>query len=292
MDHNRSLPLCSLLCATVLSSGCIIATNDDETGSTTTDPGTGSGTMTASTTGSPSTTTAPATSGTSGNDTTGGFPGECTGNLVADSGFEGGTPSDVWDEASDTFGTPICDSSCTEDDGAGPYAGEFFVWFGGLEEEEHASLSQAIEIPPDMAYLRFRLAISGSEPQTGDNTLTVELDDQTVFMVTDIAQPDYDGYQTVDVDVSQFADAGSHTLRFGADFPGTLLTNFFIDEVELVSCTEAGGSSSGSVDSSSGSVDSSTSSAGSTGTDTTSGSDGTTGASTGATTGSTGTTTN
>ena len=114
-----------VLCNAAMLSGCIITSGgqNDEGGD---DSGSGSqSTTNPFTTGD---TSGQADSGETGNDdlgTTTDTPmGDCGSNLAVDGGFEAGTPSEVWDEQSDMFGTPICDASCTEDIGAEPYAGD------------------------------------------------------------------------------------------------------------------------------------------------------------------------
>lgn len=263
----------------LLSSACIITTSeDDDGGRDITDDGTPP-----LTSGQPSDSTGPVADDTVGSDdtsdpTTGGPVGDCSDNLVLDAGFEAGTPSEAWTEASDVFGTPICDAGCTDEAGAVPYAGEWWAWFGGVEDEpESASLSQTITIDPEMAYLSFWFQVR-SGAGSGDDVFTVTLGGDTIFMVTDLDMPDYDAYTQVDVDVSEWADGGSYELRFASEHTGVGLTSFFLDEVSLVSCTEAG--STGSTGPDTGGQDST----GSTG-DT----DGTTGGSTGGSTdGSTG----
>lgn len=260
----------------LLSAACIINTSEDGDGG----PGTDSGDPPIST-GQPSDSTGPIADDTVGTDTndgtTGGPVGECTENLVLDPGFEAGTPSDAWTEASDAFGSPICDSSCTEEAGAVPYAGDWWAWFGGVEDmPETASVSQTITIDPEMAYLSFRFQIR-SGANTGDDVFTATLGGDTVFMVNDQDMNDYDTYQRVDLDVSAWADGGSYELRFASEHTGVGLTSFFLDDVSLVSCIEAGSTGSTGPD-----TDGQDSTAGSSG-----GTDGTTG--TGGTTGGTGT---
>lgn len=225
---------------------CIITTSgDDEEGGDETDDDDGP----TPTTGLPSDTTGPVVDDTGDtgpiDETTGGPAGECSDNLVLDPSFEGGTPSEAWAEASDVFGTPICNEGCTEEEGAEPYAGEWWAWFGGVEEEtENASLAQTITIDPEMAYLSFWFQIR-SGAGTGNDVFEVTLGGDTLWMATDLDMPDYDQYRRIDVDVSQWADGGSYELRFDSSFTGEGLTSFFLDEVSLVSCTEGAGSSTG-----------------------------------------------
>jgi hypothetical protein len=281
IDCTRLRMPVSLFCAALLAHGCVVVTSDDDDriDSTTTDPGTSGPSTTTPTTATTTPATTGATTGDDDDGTTGGFPEDCTENLVADGGFEGGTPNEDWDEHSDVFGTPICDSSCTDDSGAVPFAGDWFVWFGGLEDRQtdDAWVSQDVEILPDTAHLRFRLAMSGGDNLVGDNVMVVEIDDETVFMVTDLDQPDYEGgYHVVDVDLTPFADGETHTLRFHAEFPGTLLTNFFVDEVQLVSCEDEVGTT-GTTGTGTTGTGSTTGVADETGADTTAGEESTTG---------------
>ena len=237
----------SLLCA------CIIVTNDDippEEDTTDTNPTN----PTNPTTGLPSDTTSTPTTdsatglddtGTTGDDTgetTGGLPGECTENLLLDPGFEAGTPSTVWNEDSTLFGTPICDASCTEETGAVPYAGSWWVWLGGVTDQvEVGSVSHTHQLP-EMAYLGFWLWIRSSAG-TGDDVFTVTVDGETVFMVVDTDMAEYDEYTHVTVDITPYADGGDHEIAFIGDLAGSGLTSFFLDETSLVSCVESSGSS-------------------------------------------------
>lgn len=244
-------PLSVVVCAS-LAGGCILTTNgdddtgqegtgDDDNGSATnpsaSDPTVDDGDDTDDSPTSPDT-------GDDGDDTTTGPGGECSENLVLDPGFEAGSPSKVWDEASTTFGTPICDTGCTEDTGVGPYEGDWWAWFGGLEEQEAASLAQSVTIPAaENALLAFRFAIN-STTGTGDDEFSVLIDGSEVFGVTDAEMDDYADYTRVEVDITAFADGAAHTIRFESDHPGHpdtgLITNFFLDSVSLVTCNEGG----------------------------------------------------
>jgi hypothetical protein len=222
--------------------GCIITTsNGDGSGSATdgsattqtSSPSSGSASSGSPTTASSTSDSDPTTDGT-----TTGLPEDCGDNLIGDPGFEAGTPNPSWAEASTIFGTPICDLECTEDSGAGPHQGSWWVWFGGLEEPDTASVSQVVTIPPDAAYLAFFFEINAAQGEIGDDVVTVEIDDTTVFMATDAELDDYASYTEVVVDVSDFADGEQHTVAIRAEITGAGLTNFFVDDVTLVSCSE------------------------------------------------------
>lgn len=255
-----------LLCNALLGAGCLISTNDD-------DGGGGDGDASADSTGgsNASITTDPTNDDTAstvddtGDDsvgeTTGTPTGECSDNLILDGGFEAGTPSEAWTEMSANFGTPICDVDCTMDAGADPYAGTWYAWFGGIDTDpEVASVSQALNIDGETAFLSFRFQINASS-QTGDDFFEVTIDDTSVWLAVDTQMADFDGYTPITVDISDFADGAGHTVTFTGDVLGNGLTNFFLDEVSLVTCVSASDTSGSGDDSSGGSTESGTTAA-------------------------------
>ncbi len=200
---------------------------------------------------------------------TGVLPEDCEENLLGDPGFELGTPNPSWEEASPLFGSPICDATCTEDVGAGPLSGAWWVWFGGIEMPDTPSVSQEVVVPVGGAVLAFGFSINAAAGG-GNDVFTVTLDDETLFIATDDDIVDYGGWQTLLLDVSDFGDGAAHTLRFSGSLTGAGVTNFFVDDVALVSCEAPVATSSGGFDTgSSGSSSSSGGADGSTtGTDT------------------------
>ncbi|MEM6994536.1 MAG: hypothetical protein AAF721_28730 [Myxococcota bacterium] len=162
---------------------------------------------------------------------------ECGAQALGDPGFEGGTPNEAWTEASEMFGSPLCDASCTEDAGAGPLAGDWYAWFGGVDEAERASLTQSFIATGDEATLSMHLAINAASG-TGDDALRVFVDDTEVFAVGDGDLDDYSDYTEVQIDVSEWADGAEHTLSIEAELAGGGVTSFFVDELSVVACSE------------------------------------------------------
>lgn len=235
-----------LLMSPLLAAGCLIGTNSDDDDDGVDDTGQPADTSSAEDTLPVDDSGEDSGSADSVGTSTSTPTGECSESRIVDGGFEAGTPSTVWTEASDQFGTPICDIGCTEDEGAVPYDGTWFAWFGGLAEPEVASVEQTVTIDGETAYLAFRFEINAAAG-TGDDTFDVTIDGETVFMVSDADVDRFDSYTPVSIDVSDYADGQDHVVRFEATFPGTGLTNYFLDSVELVTCVEgAATSSSGS----------------------------------------------
>ena len=259
------------------TAACVITSADDDgSASTGTDADTSPTGFPSSATSTGMPTTGPSTTANTTSDSTTegttGIPGDCGDNVLADSGFEGGTPNPSWEESSTIFDSPICDLGCTEDPGAGPRTGDWWVWFGGLEEPDTASVSQEVTIEPDAAYLSLYLEINAAQGEIGDDLIVAEIDGNEVFMATDAEIEDYATYREVVVDISAYADGGQHTLEIRAEVTGDGLTNFFVEDVTIVSCDEGGGSSG-----SSGSTGSGTDGTGSTGSTSGMGSTGSTG---------------
>jgi len=167
----------------------------------------------------------------------GGAEPTCGVSVLIDGGFELGSPHPSWTETTTLLGTPICDDTCSPDPGAQPYAGEWFAWFGGAQRPGQMSLSQTFTVSAETAQLRFRFAINASAG-TGDDTFAVLVDGNTVFMRTDADTTDSGDYMLVPVTLDQYADGQPHELRFEGEVFGGGLTNFFVDEVELVGCGE------------------------------------------------------
>ena len=223
--------------AALLLGGCVISSSDDDGG--------GEGTDDNPTSGGPGGDDQPDGGVGTDGDGDSGDDGDddgvepnppCGDNVLQDGGFEEGTPSAAWSEASAVFGTPICDASCTEDPGATPLEGMWWVWFGGVEEPDLASVSQTFSVAGGTAELQFYFDINASGA-AGSDLYTVHIDDVVVFMATDAEMDAYDGYTEVIIDISEFADGAEHTLSISGDMTGDGLTNFFTDNVSIAACT-------------------------------------------------------
>ena len=214
--------------AVVLVSGCVGSSGGDDAGST-------SGTAEGST-------TEPSTVG----EASGGAPPPgCGENLLQDPGFEAGVPNPNWDSDSPLFGTPLCNADCTDDVGAGPLVGDWWVWFGGIAMTDTPSVSQSVVIPEGRAMLRFGFSINAAAGD-GNDVFRVAVGDETELLITDAEAASYVGWRFMEVDVSNYADGMEHEISFSATLTGGGLTSFFVDEVELLPCEEPGGSSSSS----------------------------------------------
>ncbi len=157
------------------------------------------------------------------------------GTIVGDGGFEGGTPSAFWAEASTNFGTPLCDAGCGVGGGTGPHTGAWWAWFGGVAAFEEGSLSQNVTIPTGTATLSFWLEVPVACDSTADY-LEVLVDGTQVYLVDGTyASCGVVGYALQTVDLSAYADNGSHSLEFHSEIFATngTGTNFFVDDVAI-----------------------------------------------------------
>jgi hypothetical protein len=179
-----------------------------------------------------------ASSGGSGGDPTqtGGDTeaGSCP-DVVVDGSFEEGPLTIGWMTGSTNWETPICNATCFAG-GNEAYDGDWWVWFGGVPVAESAFVSQMLPIAQGSAELVFHVLIN-SETQSANDTLTVLVDDQNVFMLTGENELEYGQYVEVRVDLTDFADGSIHLLSFDANFDGNSTTSFFLDSVELHSCS-------------------------------------------------------
>lgn len=242
-------------CLGVTLGGCILVPGDgDDVGIGDDETGWDDDGATSGTTGG--TTDEPLETDTEGPDGTGGSEGDtdadtdgddvgdgllCDANILLDPGFEEGTPNPSWTERSDLFGTPLCDETCSTEEGAAPYEGQWWAWFGGFEEPDTAALSQEVTLDSDRALLSFMLQMNASAGE-GADTLTVFVDDQEVHMISDAEVDDYAEWTEVVVDISEFADGQPHEITLEAVLTGNGVSNFFVDDVWVQSCTEEGAS--------------------------------------------------
>ncbi len=153
---------------------------------------------------------------------------ECIGNVVADGGFETGTPNTAWAEQSVSFGTPLCsEAMCGHV--TSPHSGLWWCWFGGNSGGDDASLTQALVIP-DVPSVTLQFYLKISDAGAAGN-ITVLIDGNAVFAATEADEAVYSTYAPVNADVSAYADGLSHTLVFQSHTEGPI--NICVDDVCL-----------------------------------------------------------
>jgi hypothetical protein len=165
---------------------------------------------------------------------------ECDTQFITDGSFEDGAFAGNWSEFSTNFGTPLCDASCGFNGGDGPHTGDWFAWFGGIDDFEEGSLEQSITIPVAATTLEFWLEIPASSGN-GVDFLEVNIDGSQVFEVfeDDVVYAGT-GYNLVSVPLAGFNDGGSHDLEFHSivtGMPALVVSNFSVDDVSLVVTT-------------------------------------------------------
>ncbi len=164
-------------------------------------------------------------------------------SAIVDGSFEAGTPNPNWNEFSTNFGTPICETATCGTGGgtAGPRTGNFWAWFGGIDTLEEGTLSQNVTLASGgVATLKFWLW-TGVGSGNGTDFFEVNVDGNQVFQALE-NDPTYSGgYTEVSVDLSAYADGGTHTIELHSIInpPAGQVTNFSVDDVELYSCQVA-----------------------------------------------------
>ncbi len=165
---------------------------------------------------------------------------------IQDGGFEDGTPNSFWTEASTNFGTPICDvGGCGVGGGTGPHSGTFWTWFGGIAGAEEGSMTQSVTMPSGgSASLTFWFEAPTCDAGSGaDDFMEITVDATQVYRV-DATSPlcNVVGYTQQSVDLSAYADGGSHSIAFHSITSGQIV-NFFVDDVSIAAttCVPGGG---------------------------------------------------
>jgi cysteine-rich repeat protein len=155
---------------------------------------------------------------------------------VADPGFESGTPNSFWAETSTNFGTPLCDAtSCGSSATIGPSEGTWWAWFGGiLGFEEVGSVSQSITIPVGASELEFDFQANACDSAADFIELTID-GNQEFFVDGTSLECGAADYNRKSVEISAYADGGSHEIAFNSTSNGTNggTANFFVDDVGI-----------------------------------------------------------
>jgi hypothetical protein len=157
--------------------------------------------------------------------------------MINDGSFELGGFGGAWTEFSSNFGTPICDAGlCGTGGGTGPRTGTYWCWFGGIAATEIASVSQSVVLPATGSLsLEFYTELPACD--SAADFMEVLVDGTPVYFVDGAdAACGTIGYDLVSVDISAYADGGSHTIEFRSETysVNTGVTNFFLDDVSLV----------------------------------------------------------
>ncbi len=154
---------------------------------------------------------------------------------VQDGGFEAGTPNPFWTESSTNFGTPICDTgACGTGGGTGPHAGAFWAWFGGIAAYEEGAVSQSVVIPPGTTTMTWWQECPVSSGAAADY-MEVNIDGTQEYVILgNDPTCNVVGYAQQSIDISAYADGGSHLVEFHSEIFGSNVTNFFVDDVSII----------------------------------------------------------
>jgi hypothetical protein len=157
-------------------------------------------------------------------------------NVMADSTFEAGRPWSNWTvQTSTNFGTPLCDTAACGTAGGSPYAGVNWAWFGGANVPETATLGQSVTIMAGgQATLSFVMQKSYVTGPTTD-VLNVRVDGTIVQSYPE--GPFESAYSLRTVDLSAFADGGSHLILFEYIGPSTSPGSYLVDNITLTTGT-------------------------------------------------------
>ncbi len=154
-------------------------------------------------------------------------------NVMGDPTFEAGRPWSNWTvQTSTNFGTPLCDTDFCGPVGGSPYAGDNWVWFGGANAPETATLGQSVTIsaggPATLSFVMWKRNIS--VPHT--DVLNVRVDGTIVQSYPEGDQSEGD-YSLRTIDLSAFADGGSHLILFEYIGSTTGPSSYLVDNVTL-----------------------------------------------------------
>lgn len=158
-------------------------------------------------------------------------------DTIEDGSFEAGTPSTFWIEDSPNFGTPLCTvaapSFCGDGGGTtGPRTGDWWGWFGGIAAAEVGTLSQDVTLT-DGALVTLTFYVWAGACGDPTHSLSLAVDATSVWSIT-CDDPGFTaGYAPVNLDLSAYADGGTHTFVFQGIQNTPFTSNFSLDDVSL-----------------------------------------------------------
>jgi hypothetical protein len=152
---------------------------------------------------------------------------------IVDGTFEAGNPWPAWTVQSSTnFGTPLCDTTIC---GGAPFAGSNWAFFGGINLAETSTLGQTVVFPlAGSLTLQFQMRVA-TVPANTPESLVLSVDGGPVHSFVSPTLPE-SGYSLRQVDLTPFADGGSHSILFSyQNLPNfSEYATFFVDNVALV----------------------------------------------------------
>lgn len=155
--------------------------------------------------------------------------------IVADGGFEGGTPNADWSEASTYFSTPLCTvPTCGSGGGSGPRSGTWWAWFGGVAADEVGSMSQSVQLDVGALLLSFWFELPVAD--SAADYLQVRIDGAPIWTYHAFDGPlGAEGYEEVTLDLTAWGDGAAHLLTFASEVFGLNggVSNFFVDDVSI-----------------------------------------------------------
>ena len=155
--------------------------------------------------------------------------------LFEDTSFEetGGGSGTFWTSDDSVSGTNLCDSGCDDNGTVVARTGEWFVWFGGWDEQNTSLLSQSVVFPAGQArWLNYWMINQIGVDPTAQLTLSI---DGTSVLTFD-AQSGEDTYAAHTFEVpAQYLDGQSHLVQFdwSADSVAGEVGGAMLDDVTL-----------------------------------------------------------
>jgi hypothetical protein len=163
------------------------------------------------------------------------FDGDGSCNILLNPDFDLG-PGDPWFESSNWGYDLITDDFQLSS--VSPHSGTYSVWMGGLNEK-YDYLYQDIVIPDHTVSLSLSFYIQVTtygEGNYGYDTLSMEIDGQSIFFIDNYDDIIFTGWQYISIDLSGYslADTVQLLIEVTTDSHPLSITSFFLDTMEMV----------------------------------------------------------
>ncbi len=159
--------------------------------------------------------------------------------LIQDPGFEATDPNSFenpfWGSTSTNYGNALCFS---EGCGSLPtHTGQVFAYFGGFQSDvpaEIATVSQSVVIPAGRNYMLNFWMYAPFVTTPLNDVVEVKVDGTSVLTLNEPATAETGGYSQRSVDLSNYANGGSHQITIEYTHPADgVMSDVFIDDVTL-----------------------------------------------------------
>lgn len=153
-------------------------------------------------------------------------------DTILDGSFEFGG---YWNDYSSNFGFTNCDVGwCGTGLGSGPRTGFYWSWHGGIAAVEIGEVSQFVQLEESDSLVFYLEAPLCSGSSSDEFWVMVDSDTIMAVSASSYGFCDQVGYRRISLPIMQYSDGGVHQIKFRSESLSGSITNWFVDDVEII----------------------------------------------------------